>query len=67
MHEITETFLKDLKKEKKVAQRIIAHQQIMLENMGEQFIQSISARKPVYGEDGYESPLLEDEPMYSNH
>ena len=62
MHEITDTFLKDIKKEKKVAQRIIAHQQIILENMGDKFIESISARKPTYGEPGYESPRLTDEP-----
>jgi len=30
--------------------------------MGDKFIESISARKPIKGEDGYESPPAADQP-----
>ena len=53
VHEISETFQLDPEKEKKITDRIIAHQLIILENTGNRYIEQINikdSQKGVQGE-----------------
>ena len=46
VHEVSETFMLDPSKEKKITDRIIAHQLIILENTGnDQYIENIKIRE----------------------
>ena len=44
-HEVTETFQMDPHKDKKIIDRIISHQLIILENPGKNFIEQIKIRE----------------------
>ena len=52
VHEITETYQLDHEKEKKITDRIIAHQLIILENTGNKYIEHIKIREFNNGEMG---------------
>jgi hypothetical protein len=45
VHQASETFLLDASKEKKITDRIIAHQLIILENTGNKYIEKITIRE----------------------
>jgi hypothetical protein len=52
MHEISETFQLDPEKEKKITDRIIAHQLIILENTGNRYIEQIKIKEFQKGKKG---------------